>query len=273
MRSLIVHPRRGCCSRDPITWLAAVVLPAAVLLIFGQLLRQGRSRPGAWRSSLDRAVRALPVDRHQPRHAGHPDAAHPPCHVPEKGRAAAAFHHAGRPALPAGSTALHLRCDVDPSVSLALLIAGGEHGVRHPRCRATSLGYVAAFLVGMTAMFAIGLLVAAVAPSARAATAVAVPNVLHGHVPRRRLSAAGAPARPAGADRRFHAARRPGSPRCVAGWRRHSCSRSVGMVLLSSCWSAVLARPPLPLAVREFDRRLGARVGPASNRWSSVRPQ
>ena len=37
------------------------------------------------------------------------------------------------------------------------------------------LGYVAAFLLGMTSLFAIGLVVAAVAPSSRAATAVAIP--------------------------------------------------------------------------------------------------
>ena len=37
------------------------------------------------------------------------------------------------------------------------------------------LGYVAAFLLGMASLFAIGLLVAAVAPSSRVATAVAIP--------------------------------------------------------------------------------------------------
>ena len=37
------------------------------------------------------------------------------------------------------------------------------------------LGYVVAFLLGMTSLFAIGCLVAAVAPSARVATAVAIP--------------------------------------------------------------------------------------------------
>jgi ABC-2 type transport system permease protein len=37
------------------------------------------------------------------------------------------------------------------------------------------LGYLVAFLLGMTSLFAIGLIVAAVAPSNRAATAIAIP--------------------------------------------------------------------------------------------------
>ena len=55
---------------------------------------------------------------------------------------------------------------------LLVIVANVAFGVPLPR---QPIGYVAAFLLGMTSLFAIGLLVAAVAPSNRAATAVAIP--------------------------------------------------------------------------------------------------
>ena len=56
------------------------------------------------------------------------------------------------------------------------------------------IGYVVAFLLGMTSLFAIGLLVAAVAPSNRRRDGRRDPDVLRGDVPGRGLPAAGVPA-------------------------------------------------------------------------------
>lgn len=59
-------------------------------------------------------------------------------------------------------------------VSLLLLIAVGNlaFGVPLPQ---NPIGFVTAFLLGMSSLFALGLLVAAVAPTARAGTALAMP--------------------------------------------------------------------------------------------------
>jgi ABC-2 type transport system permease protein len=55
---------------------------------------------------------------------------------------------------------------------LLVVVANVGFGVPWPR---QPLAYVVAFLLGMTSLFAIGLLVAALAPSSRVATAVAIP--------------------------------------------------------------------------------------------------
>ena len=55
---------------------------------------------------------------------------------------------------------------------LLIAVASVAYDIPFPR---DLVGYVAAFLLGMTSLFAIGLLLAAVAPSARAATSIAIP--------------------------------------------------------------------------------------------------
>ena len=88
------------------------------------------------------------------------------------------------------------------------------------------LGFVAAFLLGVSSLFAIGLLVAAVAPSSTVANALDLADLRGGHVPRRRLPAAVAAARGRGPDRRLHPARRPGHARRLA--RRATAAAAAG---------------------------------------------
>src|SRR5262249_18343299 len=79
------------------------------------------------------------------------------------------------PAHPARLLIAQLVIDAASSVvALVLLIAVGHIAFAIP-LPANPIAYVAAFLLGMTALFAIGLLVAATAPSARVATAIALP--------------------------------------------------------------------------------------------------
>ena len=59
-------------------------------------------------------------------------------------------------------------------LALVMLVAVARVAYDVPLPR-DPVGYVAAYALGMTSMFAIGLIIAAVAPSARAATAVAIP--------------------------------------------------------------------------------------------------
>jgi ABC-2 type transport system permease protein len=58
------------------------------------------------------------------------------------------------------------------ALALLVVVANLAFGVPLP---GHPIGYIAAFLLGMSSLFAIGLLVAAVAPSSRVATAVAIP--------------------------------------------------------------------------------------------------
>ena len=127
------------------------------------------------------------------------------------------------------------------------------------------VGYVVAFLLGMTSLFAIGLLVAAVAPSSRVATAVAIPMffvvMFLGGVYLPRVL----PARHPGPDRRLHAARRPGPAGRMARHRARSSRRCSAMAVVTVVVGA-LAVALVPMGVRP---RRSAASGVCAA-WSSV---
>ena len=157
--------------REPITWLAAIALPTVILLIFGSIF--GPSDPDPALGGLrfidvfvpslvvitvgTLGIQALPIRLATYR---------------EKGvlrRLSTTPAHPVR--LLAAQLAIYLVISVIALI-LLVIVANLAFGVPLPR---QPIGYVAAFLLGMTSLFAIGLLVAAVAPSNRAATAVAIP--------------------------------------------------------------------------------------------------
>ena len=157
--------------REPITWLAAIALPTVILLIFGSIF--GPSDPDPALGGLrfidvfvpslvvitvgTLGIQTLPIRLATYR---------------EKGvlrRLSTTPAHPVR--LLAAQLAIYLVISVIALV-LLVIVANVAFGVPLPR---QPIGYVAAFLLGMTSLFAIGLLVAAVAPSNRAATAIAIP--------------------------------------------------------------------------------------------------
>jgi ABC-2 type transport system permease protein len=170
MRALIATEAR-LIFREPITWLAAIALPTVILLIFGSLF--GTSEPDKALGGLrfidvfvpslvvitvgTLGIQTLPIRLATYR---------------EKGvlrRLSTTPAHPTR--LLAAQLVIYLVISVI-ALALLVIVANVAFGVPLPR---QPLGYVVAFLLGMTSLFAIGLLVAAVAPSSRVATAVAIP--------------------------------------------------------------------------------------------------
>ena len=157
--------------REPITWLAAIALPTVILLIFGSIF--GPSAPDPALGGLrfidvfvpslvvitvgTLGIQTLPIRLATYR---------------EKGvlrRLSTTPAHPVR--LLAAQLAIYLVLSVIALV-LLVIVANIAFDVPLPR---QPIGYVVAFVLGMTSLFAIGLLVAAVAPSNRAATAIAIP--------------------------------------------------------------------------------------------------
>jgi ABC-2 type transport system permease protein len=170
MRSLIATEAK-LLSREPIYVLATVALPTVILLIFGSIFGPGKPDPafGGLRfldvfvpslvviSVATLGIQTLPIRLATYR---------------EKGvlrRLSTTPAHPLR--LLAAQLVIYLVTSV---IALALLIVVARiaFGVPLP---GQPLGYLAAFLLGMSSLFAIGLVVAAVAPSSRVATAVAIP--------------------------------------------------------------------------------------------------
>ena len=224
MRALILTEAK-LVFREPITWLAAIALPTVILLIFGNDLRADGARSGARRPALHRGVRPV-ARRDHGRDARDPDPADPPRDLSREGRAAPAVDDARPPAPaargPAGDLHGHRGHRPGPA---------GRRRQRRLRCpaappaaRTTSRRSCS----GMGSLFAIGLLVAALAPSSRVATAVAIPMFfvvmfLGGvYLPRVYLPDILVQ------DRRLHAPRRPGPPGRVARHRAAGRRRSSG---------------------------------------------
>jgi len=170
MRSLIRAEAR-LLLREPIYVLATVALPTVILVIFGSVFGPSKPDPafGGLRfidvfvpslvviSFATLGIQTLPIRLATYR---------------EKGvlrRLSTTPAHPLR--LLVAQLAIYL---VTALVALALLIvvAHVAFGVPLP---GQPLGYLAAFLLGMSSLFAIGLLLAAVAPSSRVATAIAIP--------------------------------------------------------------------------------------------------
>ncbi len=157
--------------RDPISWIAAIVLPAAILLIFGSIFAPHTPDPalGGLRwidmfapslvviATATLAIQTLPIRLATYR---------------EKG---ILRRLSSTPARPVSLLVAQLVIySATAIMGLVLLIAAGWLAFDVP-LPANPLGYVAAFGLGMAALLTIGLLVAAVAPSAGVATAIAVP--------------------------------------------------------------------------------------------------
>jgi len=170
MRALIVTEAK-LLFRDPISWLAAIALPAVILLIFGVLFAPHRPDPalGGLRwidtfvpslvviTTATLAIQTLPIRLATYR---------------EKG---ILRRLSTTPARPAGLLAAQLVIySVTAVLGLVLLIVVGNLAFDIP-IPANPIGYIAAFGLGMAGLLAIGLLLAAVAPSAGVATAIAVP--------------------------------------------------------------------------------------------------
>ena len=170
MRSLIVTEAK-LVFREPITWLAAMALPTVILLIFGSIF--GATEPDPALGGLrfidvfvpslvvitvgTLGIQTLPIRLATYR---------------EKGvlrRLSTTPVHPLR--LLVAQLAIYM---VTAVVALVLLVivANVAYAVPLP---VQPVYYVAAFLLGMGSLFAIGLLVAALAPSSRVATAVAIP--------------------------------------------------------------------------------------------------
>lgn len=157
--------------REPITWLAAIALPSAILLIFGSIF--GRTEPDPALGGLrfiDVFVPSLVVIT-----VGTLGIQTLPIRLATYREKGVLRRLSTTPAHPVRLLAAQLVIyAVTAVIALVLLVvvANLAFGVPLP---GHPLGYVAAFLLGMTSLFAIGLVLAAVAPSSRVATAIAIP--------------------------------------------------------------------------------------------------
>ncbi len=156
--------------RDPITWLAAIALPSVVLLIFGSLFSPVPDPALGGQRWIDLFVPSLLVIT-----LGTLGIQTLPIRLATYREKGVLRRLSTTPAHPARLLAAQLVIyGVTSVIALVLLIVVGYVAFAIPLPR-QPLVYLVAFLLGMTSLFAIGLLVAAVAPSNRAATAIAIP--------------------------------------------------------------------------------------------------
>lgn len=156
--------------RDPVTWLAAVVLPSVVLVLFGGVFAPGPDPDLGGRRWVDLFVPSLVVIT-----LGTLGIQTLPVRLATYREKGVLRRLGTTPVHPAGLLAAQLAVYAVLSiVALALLIAVAHVAYDVP-LPLDPVGYVAAYLLGMGALFAVGLLIAALAPSARTATAIAIP--------------------------------------------------------------------------------------------------
>ena len=158
--------------RDPITWLAAIALPTAILLIFGSIFGPMKPDPnlGGLRfidvfvpSLIVISVGTLGIQTLPDRLATYRD----------KGVLRRLSTTPAHPLRLLGAQLVIY--SVASAIALLLLVVVARIAFDVP-LPGQPLWYLAAFAVGMGSLFAIGLLIAALAPSSRAATAVAIPT-------------------------------------------------------------------------------------------------
>ena len=170
MRALLRSESR-LLFRDPITWLAAIALPTVVLLIFGPIF--GPERPDAALGGLrfiDAFVPSLVVIT-----VGTLGIQTLPIRLATYRERGVLRRLSTTPAHPLRLLAAQLVVYmVTAAIALVLLIIVANVAFAVPLPR-QPLAYLAAFLLGLGAMFAIGALLAAVAPSSRVATSLAIP--------------------------------------------------------------------------------------------------
>jgi ABC-2 type transport system permease protein len=156
--------------RDPITWLAAIALPSVVLLIFGSLFPPLPDPELGGQRWLDLFVPSLLVIT-----LGTLGVQTLPIRLATYREKGVLRRLSTTPAHPARLLAAQLVVySVTSVIAMVLLVVVG-HLVYAIPLPGHPLGFLVAFLFGMTSLFAIGLIVAAVAPSNRAATAIAIP--------------------------------------------------------------------------------------------------
>ena len=168
-RALVLSEAR-LLLRDPVTLLAAVVLPSVVLLLFGGVFGNDPDPALGGRRWIEMFVPSLVVIT-----VGTLGIQTLPVRLATYREKGVLRRLGTTPVHPAALLTAQLVLYAATSVvALVLLIgvASVAYDIPFPRDLA---GYVAAFLLGMTSLFAIGLLLAAVAPSARAATSIAIP--------------------------------------------------------------------------------------------------
>jgi ABC-2 type transport system permease protein len=169
MRALIATEAK-LLFRDPVTWLAAIALPSVVLLVFGSLFSPEPDPALGGQRWIDLFVPSLLVIT-----LGTLGIQTLPIRLATYREKGVLRRLSTTPAHPARLLAAQLVIyGVTSVIALGLLVAVGYLAFAIPLPR-QPLAYLVAFLLGMTSLFAIGLLLAAVMPSNRAATAVAIP--------------------------------------------------------------------------------------------------
>jgi ABC-2 type transport system permease protein len=157
--------------RDPISWLAAIALPSVILVIFGSIFGAEKTDAafGGLRF-LDVFVPSLVVIT-----VGTLGIQTLPIRLATYREKGVLRRLSTTPAHPLRLLAAQLAVyAVTAAIALVLLVvvANVAFGVPLP---GNPLGYLAAVLLGTSAMFSIGALLAAIAPSSRVATALAIP--------------------------------------------------------------------------------------------------
>ena len=235
----ITASRPSSSSASPGRWIIGLLLPAVVLLVIGVIFSPHRPEPelGGRRfidllapSMVVISLATLGISTMPARLVEVPRARRPPPAVDD----------AGRPVRPRWSPSCSSTSPW-PIGGLVVLIVVGNLAFQVPLPQ-NLLGFVAAFLLGMSSLFAIGLLVAAVAPSSAVANALDLADLRRGDVPRRRLPAALAAAGGPRQDRRLHPARRPGDARRLARARRPQLLPLVIMAAITVVAGAAAAR-------------------------------
>jgi ABC-2 type transport system permease protein len=171
MRALILTEAK-LLFRDPVSWLASLALPAVILLIFGTIFGPEKPDPvyGGLRfidvfvpslvviSVATLGIQTLPIRLATYR---------------EKGILRRLSTTPAHPLRLLAAQLVIYGVTAIAGMVLLLVVARLVFDVPLP---GQPIGYVVAFLLGMTSLYAIGLLLAAVAPTSRTATAVAIPT-------------------------------------------------------------------------------------------------
>ncbi len=170
MRALIVTEAK-LIAREPITWLAAIALPTVILLIFGSIFGPTEPDPalGGLRF-IDVFVPSLVVIT-----VGTLGIQTLPIRLATYREKGVLRRLSTTPAHPVRLLAAQLAIYLATAVVALVLLVIVAHVAFDVPWPGDPIGYVATFLLGMSSLFAIGLLVAAIAPSSRVATAVAIP--------------------------------------------------------------------------------------------------
>jgi len=158
--------------REPISWLAAVALPSAILLIFGTVFPPQAPDPalGGLRF-IDVFVPSLVVIT-----VGTLGIQTLPIRLATYRERGFLRRLSTTPAHPLRVLVAQLVTYVVTAIialALLILVARVAFGVPFPR---DVVGYVTAFALGTSSLFTVGLVLAALAPTARIATSVAIPT-------------------------------------------------------------------------------------------------